>query len=272
MSRERRDEEASRGPPRRGGIFGFGLSEKEHGADIYAHGDGARAAPGGGFVANGRKYYIGNGNEAALLSVLGKMPDGKECVFFAADPKHPTATSSSATCATASRTSPNSRSTTCPSPGRRDPRARPRGVGRVAQHGERREVQPRLGVDRHRDARPLRGRPARDPAAALQDERDRLPAREADVHGRVGEARRDAPLRAARVRLLPLGLARRPALPSLQPGREDEGDDAGRVGRRPPLGRHRGEGVREGDGVRDGGARHPRRCRSSRAPCTSTSR
>jgi len=73
-----------------GGIFGFGLSEKEHGADIYSTEMSLSAAGGGGFLANGRKYYIGNGNEAALLSVLGKMPDGKEWVFFAADPKHPT--------------------------------------------------------------------------------------------------------------------------------------------------------------------------------------
>jgi acyl-CoA dehydrogenase len=73
-----------------GGIFGFGLSEKEHGADIYSTEMKLSAAPGGGFLANGRKYYIGNANEAALLSVLGKMPDGKEWAFFAADPKHPT--------------------------------------------------------------------------------------------------------------------------------------------------------------------------------------
>ena len=74
---------------REGGIFGFGLSEKEHGADIYSTEMRLAANPGGGFLANGRKYYIGNANEAALLSVLGKMPDGKEWVFFAADPRHP---------------------------------------------------------------------------------------------------------------------------------------------------------------------------------------
>jgi acyl-CoA dehydrogenase len=85
--------EAMRGKAARllaeGGIFGFGLSEKEHGADIYSTEMKLSAAPGGGYLADGRKYYIGNGNEAALLSVLGKMPDGKEWVFFAVDPKHP---------------------------------------------------------------------------------------------------------------------------------------------------------------------------------------
>jgi len=62
---------------REGGIFGFGLSEKEHGADIYSTEMRLAANPGSGFLANGRKYYIGNANEAALLSILGKMPDGR---------------------------------------------------------------------------------------------------------------------------------------------------------------------------------------------------
>ena len=71
-----------------GGIFGFGLSEKEHGADIYSSEMSLAPAGDGTFLANGRKYYIGNGNEAALISVFGKTAGG-EYVFFAADPKHP---------------------------------------------------------------------------------------------------------------------------------------------------------------------------------------
>jgi acyl-CoA dehydrogenase len=72
-----------------GGIFGFGLSERTHGADIYAtettlHPDGA-----GAYVARGSKYYIGNGNAAALLSVFGRMADTGEYVFFAVDPTRP---------------------------------------------------------------------------------------------------------------------------------------------------------------------------------------
>jgi alkylation response protein AidB-like acyl-CoA dehydrogenase len=76
-----------------GAIFAFGLSEREHGADIYStdmlltpseNGDG-------GFTANGGKYYIGNGNEAGMVSVFGRRtdvegPDGY--VFFAADSQH----------------------------------------------------------------------------------------------------------------------------------------------------------------------------------------
>ena len=70
-----------------GGIFGFGLSEKEHGADIYS--TGMRLVPSGPgtFVARGSKYYIGNGNEAARLSVFGKIEGTDEYVFFAVDPK-----------------------------------------------------------------------------------------------------------------------------------------------------------------------------------------
>ena len=72
---------------RDGGIFAFGLSEKEHGADLYA--SDMRLSPDGqgGYLANGRKYYIGNGNQAALVSVFGKL--GDDFVFFAARSDHP---------------------------------------------------------------------------------------------------------------------------------------------------------------------------------------
>ena len=49
-----------------GGIFAFGLSEKTHGADIYST-DMVLTKNGDGWLANGRKYYIGNGNEAAIV-------------------------------------------------------------------------------------------------------------------------------------------------------------------------------------------------------------
>ncbi|GAA3934509.1 acyl-CoA dehydrogenase family protein [Actinoplanes auranticolor] len=75
-----------------GHVMAFGLSERSHGADIYATDmiltpDGA-----GGFRADGTKYYIGNGNVAGLVSVFGRRadvegPDGY--VFFAADSRHP---------------------------------------------------------------------------------------------------------------------------------------------------------------------------------------
>ncbi len=70
-----------------GGIFAFGLSEKEHGADIYSSSMSLAPKGDGSYVANGSKYYIGNGNEASVVSVFGKMADTGEYVFFAADPK-----------------------------------------------------------------------------------------------------------------------------------------------------------------------------------------
>ena len=70
-----------------GGIFAFGLSEKEHGADIYSTSTSLAPKGDGSFLANGSKYYIGNGNEAAIVSVFGKMAGSDEYVFFAADPR-----------------------------------------------------------------------------------------------------------------------------------------------------------------------------------------
>jgi alkylation response protein AidB-like acyl-CoA dehydrogenase len=75
-----------------GAVFAFGLSERDHGADIYSTDmiltpDGAD-----GFRATGGKYYIGNGNVAGMVSVFGRRedvegPDGY--VFFAVDSAHP---------------------------------------------------------------------------------------------------------------------------------------------------------------------------------------
>jgi acyl-CoA dehydrogenase len=72
-----------------GGIFGFGLSEKEHGADIYSTDMELVPAGEGRYLARGDKYYIGNGNQAALLSVFGKIAGTGEYVFFVVDPKRP---------------------------------------------------------------------------------------------------------------------------------------------------------------------------------------
>ncbi len=72
-----------------GGIFAFGLSEKEHGADIYGTDMMLYPQGDGTYKANGDKYYIGNGNEAALVSVFGKMADTGEYVFFVVDTQHP---------------------------------------------------------------------------------------------------------------------------------------------------------------------------------------
>ncbi len=61
-----------------GGIFAFGLSEKEHGADIYSSEMALIQQDDGTYIARGNKYYIGNGNKAALVSTLGKFTSGGE--------------------------------------------------------------------------------------------------------------------------------------------------------------------------------------------------
>src|SRR4029453_8324582 len=65
-----------------GSIFAFGLSERAHGADIYST-DMVLTPDGDGFRASGRKYYIGNGNEAAIVSTFGRIDGTDEYVFFA---------------------------------------------------------------------------------------------------------------------------------------------------------------------------------------------
>jgi len=72
-----------------GKVFAFGLSEKEHGADIYSSDMMLDPQPDGNYKANGDKYYIGNGNEAAIVSTFGKMSDSGDYVFFGVDSKHP---------------------------------------------------------------------------------------------------------------------------------------------------------------------------------------
>lgn len=68
-----------------GAVFAFGLSEKEHGADVYST-DMILTKTEDGYRANGSKYYIGNGNVAGMVSVFGK--EGDDYVFFAVDSQH----------------------------------------------------------------------------------------------------------------------------------------------------------------------------------------
>ena len=75
-----------------GAIFAFGLSEKAHGADIYSSDMVVTPVDEGRYRASGRKYYIGNGNQAAIVSTFGKFDQSAgsgDYVFFAADSQHP---------------------------------------------------------------------------------------------------------------------------------------------------------------------------------------
>jgi len=72
-----------------GALFAFGLSEREHGADIYSTETSLTPESDGTWVANGEKYYIGNGNEAEMVSTLGKVRDGSDdYVFFVTNYRH----------------------------------------------------------------------------------------------------------------------------------------------------------------------------------------
>jgi acyl-CoA dehydrogenase len=71
-----------------GHIFAFGLSEKAHGADLYSSDMALTPLGDGHYVADGGKYYIGNANQAGIVSTFGKNSETDEYVFFAADPAH----------------------------------------------------------------------------------------------------------------------------------------------------------------------------------------
>jgi len=70
-----------------GAVFAFGLSEKEHGADLYSS-EMTLTPDDSAYRANGSKYYIGNANEAALVSTFAKMADTGDYVFFVVDSQH----------------------------------------------------------------------------------------------------------------------------------------------------------------------------------------
>jgi len=74
---------------RDGGVFAFGLSEKEHGADLYSSEMKLYPQEDGSYLARGSKYYIGNGNCAALVSTFAKIDGSDEYVFFAVRSDHP---------------------------------------------------------------------------------------------------------------------------------------------------------------------------------------
>lgn len=72
----------------KGSIFAFGLSERTHGADVYSTEMKLTKQFDGTYLANGSKYYIGNANEADMVSTFGKIEGTDDYVFFIADYKH----------------------------------------------------------------------------------------------------------------------------------------------------------------------------------------
>ena len=225
------------------------------------------------YLARGEKYYIGNGNEAAhgldlrqdrrhrRLRLLRRRFAARE-VRVRAERR-----------ATASPTLPSTSSTTTRSP-RTD----------ILSHGDRRPGTRRSTPStsasstwagrRSASARTPSTRPSTTPSHRklygmhVTD----FPHVKAALHRCLRAARGDEAGGAAGGRLHALGLARGPALPALQPGREDEGHHPGRGRDQPPVGRDRRQGLREGHATSRWRPATSARCRSSRERCTSTSR
>ncbi len=248
--------ERERGAPARGprgcsttgAIFAFGLSEREHGADIYStdmvltpDGEGGfrRAAASTTSATATRRGW--SPSSAASTDIEG--PEGY--VFFAADSQHPNYE--------LIRNVVNSQNYVSqfelrrlPGDGRGRPPHRAGRLRRRAQHGQHRQVQPRLRVDRD-----LRARAAtrRSPTPTTRV----LYGMQVTDFPHVRQAFTDAYARLVAMKLfaeraidyMRSRQPRRPPLPALQPDHEDEGDDRGRAGDRPALGRDRGEGLRE---------------------------
>lgn len=71
-----------------GHVFAFGMSEKEHGADLYANECTLRPAGEDKYIANGNKYYIGNAHIASKVTTLGRNTETKEWTYWVVDSRH----------------------------------------------------------------------------------------------------------------------------------------------------------------------------------------
>jgi len=89
MSPNEKAKQKAAGLLREGAIFAFGLSERNHGADLYATETTLTPKGDGTYTAQGEKYYIGNGNEAEMVSTFGKIKDGTDdYCFFVTNYRH----------------------------------------------------------------------------------------------------------------------------------------------------------------------------------------
>lgn len=68
-----------------GHVFAFGLSERDHGADIYTTDTTLMPIGDGKYIANGQKYYIGNASRAPKIYVYGKDTSTDEYVSWVVD-------------------------------------------------------------------------------------------------------------------------------------------------------------------------------------------
>ena len=79
-----------------GGVFAFGLSEKEHGADIYSSDMMLYPQADGTYRPTATSTTSATATRPPLVSTFAKMADTGEYVFFVVNSKH-RSTSASAT-------------------------------------------------------------------------------------------------------------------------------------------------------------------------------
>ncbi len=71
-----------------GHLFAFGMSEREHGADLYSNKCTIKPVGDEKYVANGNKYYIGNAQIAPKITTLGKNSETGEWTYWVVDSRH----------------------------------------------------------------------------------------------------------------------------------------------------------------------------------------
>jgi acyl-CoA dehydrogenase len=71
-----------------GHVYAFGMSEKQHGADLYSNECTVKPVGDGKYVANGNKYYIGNAHIAPKITTLGKNVETNEWTYWVVDSRH----------------------------------------------------------------------------------------------------------------------------------------------------------------------------------------
>lgn len=71
-----------------GHIFAFGMSEKNHGADLYSNEVHLTQKEDGTYVANGNKYYIGNAHMASKVSTMGRNATTGEWTNWVVDSRN----------------------------------------------------------------------------------------------------------------------------------------------------------------------------------------
>lgn len=72
-----------------GNVMAFGMSEKEHGADLYSNEAHITQTGEGAWRADGEKYYIGNAQIASKISTCGKNATTGEYCNWVVDSRHP---------------------------------------------------------------------------------------------------------------------------------------------------------------------------------------